>query len=76
MLIYLADLGHNLLTLSSDVYPLGIANMATWVGAHLKSSEPPRIVLFREPQDLKKALDLESPEMLGVSSYAWSEELA
>ena len=65
MLIYLADLGHNLLTLSSDVYPLGVANLATWVEAHLKAPEPPRIVLFREPQDLKKALDAQPPDVLG-----------
>ena len=34
MLNYLADLGHNLLTLSSDVYPLGIANIASYAGTH------------------------------------------
>ena len=32
--IYIADLGHNLLTKSSDVYPLGVANLATYAGAH------------------------------------------
>jgi hypothetical protein len=28
MRIYLADLGRNQLTISSDVYPLGIANLS------------------------------------------------
>jgi radical SAM superfamily enzyme YgiQ (UPF0313 family) len=76
MLIYLADLGHNLLTLSSDVYPLGIANLASWLRANLRAPEPARIAIFREPQDLKKALDEEAPDILGLSNYAWNEELA
>ncbi len=76
MLIYLADLGHNLLTLSSDVYPLGIGNLATWVDAHLTGPVRPRIVLFREPQDLKAAIDREAPDILGLSNYAWNEELS
>ena len=32
MIIFLADLGHNLLTISSDTYPLGVANLATYAG--------------------------------------------
>jgi radical SAM superfamily enzyme YgiQ (UPF0313 family) len=76
MLIYLADLGHNLLTLSSDVYPLGVANLATWVESHLQAPDPPRILLFREPQDLKQALDTQPPDVLGLSNYAWNEELS
>ncbi len=75
MLIYLADLGHNLLTKSSDVYPLAIANLATWTRAHFRG-ESPEIRLFREPQDLKAALDEAMPDVLGVSNYAWNEELA
>jgi radical SAM superfamily enzyme YgiQ (UPF0313 family) len=76
MLIYLADLGHNLLTLSSDVYPLGIANLATWLTANLKSSDRTTIALFREPQDLKKAIDAQAPDIMGLSNYAWNEEIA
>lgn len=30
MRIYLADLGHNILTYSSDTFPLGIANIASY----------------------------------------------
>jgi radical SAM superfamily enzyme YgiQ (UPF0313 family) len=77
MRIYLADLGHNLLTRSSDVYPLGIANVASYLRAHLEhGGEPVQISLFREPQDLKAALDREAPEVLGLSNYAWNEELS
>lgn len=76
MLIYVADLGHNLLTYSSDTYPLGAANMATYLNAYLQGAPDLRISLFREPQDLKKALDQALPDVLGLSNYAWNEELA
>jgi radical SAM superfamily enzyme YgiQ (UPF0313 family) len=73
--IYIADLGHNLLTKSSDVYPLGAANMAVYLGAYV-TGEKLDIRLFREPQDLKAALDREVPDVLGLSNYTWNEELA
>lgn len=75
MRIYLADLGHNLLTLSSDVFPLGIANLATYLRARLPEATF-EIRIFREPQDLKAALDQAPPDVLGLSNYAWNEELA
>lgn len=79
MRIYLADLGHNLLTKSSDVYPLGVANLATFAQAHFaahRPQEPLEITLYREPQDLKRALDAQMPDVLGLSNYAWNEELS
>ena len=76
MRIFLADLGHNLLTKSSDVYPLGLANLATWLDAKIGPTTPLDIQLFREPQDLVRALDEGAPDMLGLSNYAWNEELA
>jgi hypothetical protein len=76
MRIYLADLGHNLLTKSSDVYPLGVANLATYATAYLKAKAPLNIEIFREPQDLKAAIDRESPDVLGLSNHAWNEELS
>src|SRR5262245_57293810 len=76
MKIYLADLGHNQLTLSSDVYPLGVANLTTYVQAYMSVSEPLRITLFREPQELKAAIDEAPPDALGLSSYAWNHELS
>ena len=76
MLVYIADLGHNLLTLSSDVYPLGAANMTTYLGVHLQRGVPLDVRLFREPQDLKKALDAQMPDVIGFSNYTWNEELA
>lgn len=76
MRVYLADLGHNQLTLSSDVFPLGIANLMTYAQANAGLREPLDITLFREPQDLKAALDAESPHVLGLSSYSWNHQLS
>lgn len=74
--IYLADLGHNQVTISSDTYPLGVANLATYVNAYLKADDKPEVRIFREPQDLKAALDAERPDVLAVSSYAWNHNLS
>src|SRR5688500_15551223 len=76
MRLYLADLGHNLLTFSSDIYPLGVANLATYASARLRSSSPLEVRIFREPQDLKAALDAQMPDVIGFSSYSWNHNLA
>jgi hypothetical protein len=76
MLIYLADLGHNQVTKTSDSYPLGVANLATFVTDRLHIDRPPNVVIFREPEDLKAALDAAAPDVLGLSSYSWNHQLA
>lgn len=76
MRIYLADLGHNLLTFSSDTFPLGVANIASYAQAYFSSPDELDISIFREPQDLKKAIDKAAPDVLGLSNYTWNEELA
>ncbi len=76
MLIYLADLGHNQLTRSSDVYPLGVANLAAWLMRDEASAASVRIEIFREPEDLSKALLREAPSILGLSNYAWNNSLS
>ena len=76
MNIVLADLGHNQVTMSSDIYPLGVANLAVYAQATVKASVPLNIRIVREPQDLKAILDSESPDVLGLSSYSWNHELA
>ena len=53
MRIFLADPGHNQITKNTDSYPLGIANLATYLGAYLKVDSKPEISIFREPEDLK-----------------------
>lgn len=76
MLVYLADLGHNQVTITSDVYPLGIANLAAYVLARSKCAGALEIRLFREPQDLKAALDDAPPDVIGFSSYCWNHRVS
>jgi radical SAM superfamily enzyme YgiQ (UPF0313 family) len=76
MKIFLADLGHNQLTLSSDVYPLGIANLAAYIQAYSELAKAPMIKIFREPEELYEALSEDFPDLLGLSNYAWNHELS
>src|SRR5215831_11373455 len=76
ILVFLADLGHNQLTVSSDVYPLGVANVAAYAQAYAKAPDGLQIRIFKEPQDLKAALDAEAPDILGLSSYTWNHRLS
>jgi hypothetical protein len=83
MKIYLADLGHNILTYSSDTFPLGIANIASYTNKYFEApssgsdlAKSVEIRLFREPEKLKAAIDNQVPDVLGLSNYAWNEELA
>lgn len=75
MRVYLADLGHNQVTKSSDSYPLGVANLATYLIDRLHIDSPPEISIFREPEDLKRALAAAAPDVLGLSDYSWNHQL-
>lgn len=76
MRIYLADLGHNQITKTSDSYPLGVANLAAYLLEYLRAHTRPEVAIFREPEDLKRALDAAAPDVLGLSSYAWNHQLS
>ena len=76
MRIILADLGHNEVTVNSDIYPLGVANLAAYVQAYAQLRDPLQIRIIREPQDLKVALDSDSIDVLGLSSYSWNHYLS
>jgi radical SAM superfamily enzyme YgiQ (UPF0313 family) len=76
MRVLLADLGHNQLTISSDIYPLGVANLAMYLGANFRGKEPLDVRIFRDPAELKPVLDDEEPAILALSSYAWNHNLA
>lgn len=76
MRVYLADLGHNQLTFSSDIYPICVANCITYARAYLKSPAPVEFRMFREPEDLRAALDDAPPDVLALSSFAWNHNLS
>ena len=76
MRIYLADLGHNLVTATSDTYPLGVANLAAYAREYLESPTALDVRIFKEPQDLKAALERDLPDVMGFSSYSWNHNLS
>ena len=76
MKIYLADLGHNQLTISSDTYPLGVANLATYTESRIKNVSDLEISIVREPEDLKDLIDAAIPDVLALSSYSWNHNLS
>jgi len=76
MRVFLADLGHNQLTISSDIYPIGVANCAAYALAEFDGPGTLDVRIFREPDDLVAALDEAPPDVLGLSSFAWNHELA
>ncbi|MEZ5897599.1 MAG: cobalamin-dependent protein [Parvularculaceae bacterium] len=76
MRIYLGDLGHNHITMTSDVYPLGVANLAAYASAYVNSPTPLEFEIFREPEELQAAIDRAPPDVLGLSSYSWNHRLA
>ena len=76
MRVYLADLGHNQLTFSSDIYPISVANCVAYAREYLKTPAPVEFRIFREPEDLKAAIDAAPPDLLGLSSFAWNHNLS
>ncbi len=57
-----------------------MANLATYLASQLPEriggAADLELRLFREPQDLKTAIDAAPPDLLALSNYAWNEELA
>ena len=76
MRVYLADLGHNQLTFSSDIYPISVANCIAYAREYLKSPAPVEFRIFREPEELKIAIDAAPPAVLGLSSFACNHNLS
>jgi len=72
--VYFADLTHQGLVLSSNVFPLAIG----LVGAYLKNlrSEQVSIDLFKYPDDLSLALETKIPDIVAFSNYSWNFQLS
>ncbi len=71
--IYLADLTHKGLVLSSNVFPLSIGLIA----AYLLRQRPGQadVQLFKYPEDLSRALEAEAPDIVGFANYSWNFQL-
>jgi len=76
MHMFLADLGHNLVTETSDTYPLGVANLAAYAAAYARSPTPINVEIFRDPMELKAAIDGGACDVIGFSSYSWNHQLS
>lgn len=76
MRVYLADLGHNLVTATSDTYPLGVGNLAAFGQEYMKSNKPIEFSIYKEPQELMRAMGKAAPDVIGFSSYSWNHNLS
>ena len=72
--VYLADLTHTGLVLSSNVFPLSIGV----VGSYLCDQRPDKVEveLFKYPEDLSSALERKTPDLLGFANYSWNYHLS
>ena len=73
-LIYLADLTHTGQIVASNVSPLGIGLIASYL---LKShAHQVDIELFKYPEDFSRALATKIPRLVGFANYSWNLDLA
>ena len=70
--IYLADLIYDS-TETNHVVPLNVACLAAY--AKKKLNDDVNIKLFKYPLELEKEINLNPPDMLGLSNYSWNERL-
>lgn len=72
--LYLADLTHEGMILSSNVFPLSIGLVA----AHLieNRGKDVEVELFKYPEDLSDALIKAPPAIVGFANYSWNFALA
>lgn len=71
--LYLADLTHKGLVLSSNVFPLSIGLIA----AYLLQKRPGSvdIELFKYPDDFSRALEARPPDVVAFANYSWNFQL-
>lgn len=72
--IYLADLTHDGLLLSSNVFPLSIGLIAAYFAHH--RAEKADVELFKYPGDFSEALERKAPRIVGFANYSWNFALS
>jgi radical SAM superfamily enzyme YgiQ (UPF0313 family) len=73
-LVYLADLTHTGQGIASNVFPLGIGLLASYLDEqHPGAFE---CELFKYPEDLHAALGRRVPQVVGFSNYSWNCHLS
>src|SRR5205085_651539 len=74
MNIYLADLTHTGTVVSSNIFPLAIGLLASYLKKHL--NQEVAIELFKDPADLTEKLKAQRPDLVGFSNYSWNEQIS
>lgn len=72
--IYLADLTHTGQSIASNVFPLAIGLIASYVEKMLPDQY--EIELFKYPDDLSAACQRKLPDVIGFSNYSWNLNLS
>jgi radical SAM superfamily enzyme YgiQ (UPF0313 family) len=72
--IYLADLTHTGQIVASNITPLGIGLIASYM--NLQRPGLADFSLFKYPEDFNNALETEIPRIVGFANYSWNCELA
>lgn len=74
MRIYLADLTHTGSVFSSNIFPLAIGLLASYLKKHLDFEV--EIELFKNPAELNERLTNAKPDIVGFSNYSWNEQIS
>jgi radical SAM superfamily enzyme YgiQ (UPF0313 family) len=69
-LIYLVDLTHNGLVLSSNVFPLSIGLITAYLIK--KRPEDFDVELFKYPGDFSSAFERQKPDVVAFANYSWN----
>ena len=71
--IYLADLTYDTISITSDVFPLNIALIASYSKKLFQNKI--EIKLFKYIKELEDAIENDPPDILGLSNYVWNHFL-
>lgn len=71
--IYLADLVHNWVGRGPFMFPINIGYLKSYLNKH--HGDDLEIRLFKYPHDLIKSVEQDPPDIIGLSNYAWNEDL-
>src|SRR3989338_7509939 len=72
--IYLGDLTHETITISSDTMPLNVGFLAAYLKKFYENEI--EIELFKSPKELFDKIREQTPDILGLGNYCWNFELS
>jgi radical SAM superfamily enzyme YgiQ (UPF0313 family) len=72
--IYLADLTHTGVGIATEIMPLNVGLVASYARRRFEGAV--EIEVFKYPEDLRDAIVLDPPDVLGCSNYTWNANLS